>query len=279
MTVVPRHLPMPAEVVERIHQTPDIFSLRLRLCSPRARAAYRFAPGQFNMLYLPAVGEVPISIVSDPDDGDTIEHTLRAVGRVTRGLARLQPGDQLGLRGPFGRSWPLQESRGRDVLIATGGLGCAPVMAVINYIVARRKAFGRLVIMQGVKHADDLLWRERYLYWQTLPHTQVLVAADMAGPDWPWATGRITGLLAQARFDPADVVAMMCGPEGMMRAVAELLCQRGVSTTRQWLSMERNMKCALGQCGHCQLGPDFVCRDGPVFRYDRVRERLSHRGV
>ncbi len=271
-------LPVEAEVIERVVETPSVVTLRLRLTDPDAHAAFRFAPGQFNMLYLHGVGEVPISIVSDPQDETLFDHTIRMVGRVTRAMGELGPGARLGMRGPFGRGWPLAEAEGRDVFVVTGGLGCAPVVSAINYIIRRRGRFGRLTVMQGVKHSDDLLWRDRYAAWAALPETQVLLAADEAGPDWPWAIGPVTRLFDRAELDPARTVVMMCGPEGMMIAVSRDLLGRGFPPEAIWLSMERNMKCAIGQCGHCQLGPDFVCKDGPVFPYPRVAPLLGIRG-
>lgn len=270
--------PHAATVVARTQESPTIFTLRLRLDDPAAQAAYRFAPGQFNMLYLYGVGETPISIMSDPEERDGIGHTIRAVGRVTHGLAALRPGDRLGLRGPFGRGWPLQEMGGCDVVVLTGGLGCAPVVSVIHYVLRRRERFGRLVVVQGVKHAEDLIWREQYDQWAQMPDTQVLVAASEGEALWPWYVGRVTDLFSLARFDPRRAVALMCGPEGMMRAGADSLLARGLPESRLYLSMERNMQCAVGRCGHCQLGGAFVCRDGPVFDWGQVKSLLGHRG-
>lgn len=270
--------PHAATVVARIQESPTIFTLQLRLDDASAQAAYRFAPGQFNMLYLVGVGEVAISIMSDPEDRNGVGHTIRAVGRVTQGLAALQPGDRVGLRGPFGRGWPLQEMGGRDVVLVLGGLGCAPVVSVIHYILRRRERFGRLVIIQGVKHAEDLIWREQYDRWSKLPDTQVLVAADQGAALWPWHVGRVTALFDLASFNPERAAAMMCGPEGMMRVAAEQLLARGLPESSLYLSMERNMQCAVGRCGHCQLGGSFVCRDGPVFSWGQVKALLAHRG-
>ena len=272
-------LPLEAIVVERTQESPTIFTLRLRLNDTAAQAAYRFAPGQFNMLYLYGVGEVPISIMSDPEDRDGIGHTIRALGRVTHGLAALQPGDSVGLRGPYGRGWPLQEVSGCDIVLVTGGLGCAPVVSVIHYILKRRERFGKLVIIQGVRHAEDLIWHEQYERWAKLPDTQVLVAASEGAAFWPWHVGRVTDLFELAQFNPACAVAMMCGPEGMMRTAADTLLARGLPESRLFLSMERNMQCAVGRCGHCQFGAAFVCRDGPVFNWGQVKTLLAHRGI
>ena len=274
----PPQLPMVAEIIGRVAESPTIFTLRLRLSDAQARDDYRFAPGQFNMVYLYGVGEVPISIVSDPRDPVLLDHTIRAVGRVTQGLSQLRKGDRIGLRGPFGRGWPLAEAEGHDILVVTGGLGCAPVVAVINYILMRRERFGRLTIIQGVKHAEELIWRERYAYWNTLPETRVLLAADHGGPLWPWHVGVVTDVFAEAQITPARTIAMMCGPEGMMHAGIKNLTERGVTEDRIYLSMERSMHCAVGHCGHCQYGASFVCRDGPVFAYPRVKELFKVKG-
>lgn len=272
------YLPLEAQIIERVQESKTVFTLRLALTDEAARAAYRFEPGQFNMLYLYGAGEVPISIVSDPAQPGILGHTIRVVGRVTRALAELRPGERIGLRGPYGRGWPLRQAQGHDVLIVTGGLGCAPVVSVINYVLMRRASFGRLTIIQGVKHAEDLLWRDRYAYWATLPDTQVLLAADHGGPVWPWHVGVVTEVFDDARIAPERTMVMMCGPEGMMRASVKDLAARGVAEERIYVNMERNMQCAVGHCGHCQYGGAFVCRQGPVFAYPEVRPLFDVRG-
>jgi NAD(P)H-flavin reductase len=273
------YLPIEAEVVDRLRESDTIFTLRLRVCDPGVRQTFRFEPGQFNMVYLYGVGEVPISIVSDPEYEDLLDHTIRIVGRVTRGLARLRRGDRLGIRGPYGRSWPLERARGHDLTIVTGGLGCAPVVSVINYVLKRRTEFGFLTIIQGVKHSADLIWRERYVEWAKLPRVKVLLAADQGSAHWPWHVGVVTELLDQAPAEPGSTVFMMCGPEVMMRNAARIVSARGHADSDIYLSIERNMQCALGHCGHCQYGAPFVCREGPVFSYGQVKQILGERGV
>ena len=272
------HLPHEAEILERIQESDSIFTLRLRFTDPVIQAAYRFQPGQFNMVYLYGVGEVPISIVSDPLDEHLLDHTIRRVGRVTEGLAQLRAGDRIGIRGPYGRGWPLEPVEGKDVAVITGGLGCAPVVSVINYIMRRRERYGKLTIIQGVKHSRDLIYRDRYQTWAAAPDTQVLIAASAGEALWPWHVGPVTDLFEQAQFDPAKTVAMMCGPEGMMIAGAGLLAQRGVAQENIYLSMERNMQCAVGLCGHCQYGGKFICKDGPIFSYPEVKGLFGVRG-
>lgn len=272
------YLPYEAEVIERIQESPTLFTLRLRFTDPEVHAGYSFAPGQFNMLYLYGVGEVAISIVSDPTDEQILDHTIRAVGRVTRGLSELQAGDRIGVRGPYGRGWPLTAAEQHDVVVVTGGLGCAPVVSVINYIMRRRERFGTMNIVQGVKHADDFIWRERYEQWQRAPDTRVLIAADLGMPLWPWHVGHVTDLFDELQFDRDRVIVMMCGPEGMMRVVVNHMRERGVNDDALWLSMERNMQCAVGHCGHCQYGDKFICKDGPVFCYRDIRDLFGVKG-
>jgi NAD(P)H-flavin reductase len=272
------YLPHVARIVERRQESATIFTLRLRFEDPQVREQYAFAPGQFNMVYLFGVGEVAISIVSDPEEEGMFDHTIRVVGRVTEGLAALRAGDVVGIRGPYGRGWPLQAAEGQDVLIVTGGLGCAPVVSVIHYVIRRRRRFGKLTIVQGVKHSEDLIYRRRYEEWAQVPHTEVLIAADVAAGPWPWHVGPVTALIGGTRVDPERTLAMMCGPEGMMIAAAKLLVEKGMAETALHFSTERNMQCALGHCGHCQFGGKFVCRNGPVFSYAEIKDLLGVRG-
>jgi len=230
------------------------------------------------MLYLYGVGEVPISIVSDPQDEHLFDHAIRVVGRVTRGLEQLKAGDRLGVRGPYGRGWPLKLAENRDVMVVTGGLGCAPVVSVINYVIRRRDNFRRLVIMQGVKHSDDLIWRSRYSQWSKLRDTQVLIAANVGATLWPWHVGHVTELFDKVEMDASRAMVMMCGPEGMMQAAVDRLFEHGVPEDSIYLNMERNMHCAVGLCGHCQYGGKFVCQDGPVFSYPEVKGLFDVKG-
>lgn len=271
-------VPQMAVITNRIQESPTIFTLHMRLEDEVSQAAFDFSPGQFNMLYLPGVGEVPISLMSDPDDKHLIGHTIRAVGRVTQGLASLHIGDRIGLRGPYGKGWPMPFMEGKDIVVVTGGLGCAPVVAVIHYILRRRTNYGHLTIIQGVKKSEDMIWREQYAQWNRLPNTKVLVAADQGAPLWPWHVGRVTELFDQIPMQSDQTMVVMCGPEGMMHVSAQMLLDKGLSETSIFLSMERNMQCAVGHCGHCQFGGAFVCKDGPVFSWPQVKDLIKHRG-
>ena len=263
-------LPMAAEVVEKRREAPQVWTLRLRLKDQAQRRGFQFRPGQFNMVYDFGVGEVPISIVSDPTDPELLDHTVRAVGAVTHRLCELDRGDVVGLRGPYGSAWPLEEARGKDVVIVTGGLGCAPVVAAINSVMARREAYGALKIIHGIKTPGDLLYRERFRAWRKIPNTEVHLTVDRPDRRWKHAVGVVTTLFSEARIDADRSVVMICGPEVMMRSAVKELTGRGVAEERIYLSLERNMKCAVGFCGHCQYGPMFICKDGPVVRYDRI---------
>jgi NAD(P)H-flavin reductase len=269
------YLPREAEVVSRTAESPDTFTLGLRLTDG---AAYDFAPGQFNMLYLHGCGEVPISVVGDDRQAGTLTHTIRAVGRVTHGLEVLKAGDRIGLRGPFGRGWPMHAAEGHDLVVVTGGLGCAPSVSIIHHVLAHRARYGQLSILQGVKHSDDLIWRAQYDAWAAMPDVDVLLAADIAEPGWHGQVGLVTALFEQLRIGSRKTIAMLCGPEIMMRAAADGLLGMGVDESMIYLSMERNMRCALGHCGHCQFGAAFICRDGPVFSLPEVRPLLGKRG-
>jgi NAD(P)H-flavin reductase len=271
-------LPHPAVIDRRQQETPTIFTLRLHFTEMARQDAFEFDPGQFNMVSLFGIGEIPISIVNDPVDSHYFEHTIRVVGRVSRGMEKLQPGQQVGIRGPFGRGWPLSQAVGQDVLLVTGGLGCAPLVSVVRYLLRRRDRFSRIFILQGVKNSYDLIWRDQYEAWSREPDVQVLLAADVASGDWPWRQGLVTELLGQLELRPERTQVMLCGPEMMMMATIALLRERGVADDRIWLSMERNMQCGIGQCGHCQVGPKFVCRDGPVFCYAEVADFFGAKG-
>ena len=273
------YLIQPATIVEKTRAADGIDTYRLRFVDEQVRQNYRFTAGQFNMIYLFGVGEVAISIVSDPDESDFLDHTIRFAGRVTNAISRLQIGEALGIRGPFGQGWPLEEARGHDVVIATGGLGCAPVMGAIDYIFRRRRDYGHIKIIHGVKTPRDLLYQERFKAWRRQPDTEVLLASDQPDETWHHHVGVVTDLFERVPVDAAKTIVLMCGPEIMMRLGAPILLRRGIPATAVYVSLERHMECGIGFCGHCQMGPYLLCKDGPVMRYDRVEPWLGRTGV
>lgn len=272
------YLPHEVTVIERIQESPTVFTLGLQFTDPVLPKQFCFQPGQFNMLYLYGVGEVAISIASDPDNHAAYQHTIRTVGRVTRGLAQVEQGDCLGLRGPFGRGWPLDLATHKDIVIITGGLGCAPVVSVINYMMLRREQFGKLKILQGIKHSDDFIFQQRYDQWAKISDTEVLIAADVSSPGWAWYTGRITDMIRRLTLDVANTLVFMCGPEIMMKVAIKELLLKNIAQQNIFLSLERNMECAIGHCGHCQYGGLFVCKNGPVFAYSEISALFSESG-
>ena len=262
-------VPEPAEIVGTQSFAPDLHAYALRTLDPAARPRFDFVPGQFNMVYVPGLGEVAISLSSDPDD-ESLEHTIRIVGRTTRAIAALSVGDVLGLRGPFGRGWPLREAEGQDVVVVTGGVGCAPVGGAIDYVFRRRDRYGHVTVLHGVKKPGDLAHRDRFDGWRRQPDTTVLLTTDRPDRTWRDRTGVVTGLFDEIELDPGRSIAFLCGPEVMLRYATATLRRRGLAADRIFLSLERNMHCAVGVCGHCQLGPAFVCKDGPILPYSRL---------
>ncbi|MBK8275265.1 MAG: FAD/NAD(P)-binding protein [Nitrospira sp.] len=269
----------PATIMERIREADSIHTYRLRLNDEETRRNFRFTAGQFNMVYLFGVGEVAISIVSDPEEPERLDHTIRSVGRVTSAIAQLQAGETLGIRGPFGQGWPLHAARGHDVVIVTGGLGCAPVMGAIEYIFRRRLHYGSVKIIHGVKSPRDLVFHERFEAWSKRPDTEVLLASDRPDKTWRYHVGVVTELFERVSIDPPKTMVLMCGPEIMMRLGVPILMRRGIPATAIYVSLERHMECGVGLCGHCQMGPYFLCKEGPVMRYDLIEPWLGRVGV
>ncbi len=264
-------LPRPFRVVTNTRETDDVVTLQLEPADGRRPDS--FAPGQFNMLYRFSVGEVPLSISSAPDS-PLLGHTIRDVGAMTRSLCTAEPGDLVGVRGPLGQPWPLAEASGCDLLFIAGGIGLAPLRPAIIGALADRKRYNRVCILYGARTPADLLFHEDLKRWQA-EADQVLITVDTAGEDWAGDVGVVTALLRRTRFDADNTVAFVCGPEIMMRFVANDLMQSGVSPSEIALSLERSFSCALGLCGKCQLGPKFICKDGPVLRYAEVGELLT----
>jgi NAD(P)H-flavin reductase len=253
-------VPKVVRVAAAQQELPDVWTLNI----DAGDSGFPFAPGQFNMLYAFGVGEAAISISGDPTRPERLVHTIRSVGKVSDALARLRPGDPLGLRGPYGGGWPLDAAVGSDVIIVAGGLGLAPLRPTLYRLLAERDRYGRIVILCGARSPTDILYRNELEGWRTRLDIEIEVTVDRAGRDWHGNVGVVTTLIERAAFDPAHAVAMLCGPEIMMRFAAAGLEKVGVSASSIYLSMERNMKCAIGHCGHCQFSSDFVCKDGPV---------------
>jgi NAD(P)H-flavin reductase len=279
-TVPEKHATMIPEpfVVRSVHrETQDTFTLVLEP-NERGRSC-SFAPGQFNMVYVYGVGEVPISICGNPSDTGKFVHTARAVGTVTKAMKKLKRGDTVGIRGPFGSSWPLEEAKGGDVIIVAGGIGLPPLRPTIYSILGNRDKFGKVFLMYGTRTPADILFREELERWRAQFDLEVFITVDRAAKGWNGNVGVVTTLIPKAVFDPHNAVTMIVGPEVMMRFTISELLKRGIDPAHLYLSMERNMKCGIGMCGHCQVGPVFICKDGPVFPYNAIKDLLLKREI
>ncbi|MCH0539669.1 FAD/NAD(P)-binding protein [Streptomyces sp. MUM 203J] len=267
-------MPVPYRVVRSRRQTHDTATLVLE---PSGPALPPFAPGQFAMLYAFGVGEVPVSVSGITSPGRRLEHTVRAVGRVSGALHGTAPGAGIGVRGPFGTAWDLARARGGDVLVVAGGIGLAPLRPLVRAVLGAPEQYGRLSVLVGARGPADLPFRDDVEAWAEAPGVHVAVTVDRPDRRWRGEVGVVTALLDRAPFTPARTAAFLCGPEVMMRAAARDLLHRGVPATRVQVSLERNMHCATGHCGHCQLGPLLLCRDGPVVDYCTAGPLLAYR--
>ncbi len=266
-------LPRPFEIVSRTTQTSDTITIDL---SPAdGEPVPRYLPGQVSMLGVPGVGEAPISISGDASDAATLEHTLRVVGSVTSKIASLDVGEQLSVRTPFGTPWPANSAQGRDLLVVAGGIGLAPLASMLHHAVAHRDDFRRVILLYGARTPGDLVFREWVNHLAIAEAIEVLVTVDKADADWRYDIGMVTRLIGRVGLRPKDTTAFICGPGVMMRAVALDLVGRGVGAGEIHVTMERNMHCAAGFCGHCQFGGEFICKDGPVFPWWRVADKFS----
>jgi len=270
-------IPTPYRIQQVRQETHDTFTMELQ---PTGDSLDRpFYPGQFNMLYVFGAGEVPISISGDPSRGSPLVHTTRAVGQVTNAMRQLKRGGMLGVRGPFGSHWPVAEAEGNDVVIVAGGIGMAPLRPVLYHLLSQREKYGKIVLLYGTRSPSDILYRKELEHWRGHLDLDVQVTVDRADDNWRGNVGVVTTLIQRAPFDALNTIAMVCGPEVMMRFTSQELERRGISSDNVFVSMERNMQCAVGFCGHCQFGPKFICKDGPVFHYNEIKEWLAKREI
>ena len=263
-----------------VEEVAGVRSYDLRFLDDAVARDYRFVPGQFNMLHLPGIGEAAISISSDPAEPAQLAHTVRAVGNVTDALARMRVGETLMLRGPFGQPWPIAERTGRDLVLVAGGLGLASQRAAIRQLARHRERYSSVTVLHGAKEPASLLYTSEYEAWKAsglVVRGSVDGLADQGGtvdadaiPAWSGRVGLVTDLLSEVTTLSERTTLLCCGPDPMMTAVADVAMRRGVAADEIFLSLERNMACAVRHCGLCQFGPVFVCQDGPVFSYAAI---------
>ena len=267
-------VPSRYRVTSRRQDTADTVTLSLM---PIDDAIDEPDPGQFAMLYAFGVGEVPISVSGCPRREGALMHTIRGVGATSRALCGLEPGSVVGVRGPYGVGWDVPSAEGSDVLIVGGGIGLAPLRPVIREVLAGRERFGRVAVLIGARTPEELLYPEEIEQWRQLSDVHVDVTVDAASRGWRGNVGLVTTLLAQLPITPSSTTAFLCGPEVMIRVVARDIVDAGAAGDRVRVSLERNMHCAIRQCGHCQLGPLFICADGPVVTWARAAGLLAVR--
>lgn len=270
-------IPKTCRIVHKRNETSKTFTITL--AEKENSTLCPFAPGQFNMLYTFGVGEVPISFSGAQKPSKTIVHTIRNQGAVTAAIGNLEVGDCLGVRGPFGSGWPVEKAEGKDVIIMAGGIGLAPLRPVVYSLLADRDKFGKVVLLYGARSPDEILYQKELMQWRSRFDIEVEISVDHALSNWHGNVGVITSLYPTTKIDPDNSIAMICGPEVMMRFCVEKLQAWGVSISRIYVSMERNMKCAIGHCGHCQFGPHFICKDGPIFNFSDVEWLFNKREI
>lgn len=263
------YVPTKAKIEKVKKETSDTKTYTIR---PLEGGKWNFKPGQYNMVSLTGFGEAPISISSSPYREETFDHTIRAVGSITNYINACKPGTEIGIRGPLGNAWPLEEARGKNVLIVAGGIGLAPLRGAIMQFFHDREDYGKIQILYGARTPGDMLFTDEFDEWRKQPDTEFHLTVDAVpeGESWNHNVGVVTTLYEVAQLNPENTIAMVCGPEIMMRFACRGLEKKGFYSPQIFLSMERRMKCGVGKCGHCQLGSKFVCKDGPVFSYDEA---------
>jgi NAD(P)H-flavin reductase len=261
--------------IERVRaEVADVFSWHLK---PLDNLASHILPGQFNMLYAPGIGEVAISVSGDCRDHTTLVHTIRAVGTVTKAMASLRAGAMVGVRGPFGSAWPIEAGYGKDVVFITGTVGLAPLRPLIYEVLNRREKYGKVIITYGSRGTDDILYERDLHTWRGRFDIDVNVTVHSAPSGYRGRVGSVAAAVKLSTFEGGNAVAFVCRSEALTLAAVLALQDRGLTTDRIYTTLERNMKCGIGFCGHCQFGPTFMCKEGPVYRFDSVERIFSIR--
>ncbi len=263
------YLPTLAEIVrtEQLTKMEKLFEIRLQNGQDLGHQ-----PGQFVEVSLWGIGEAPISVSSSPTQKGSFELAVRAVGNVTQALHKLDRGAILGIRGPFGRGFPLEELKGRDLLIVAGGIGLVPLRSLIHYALEHRSHFGRLLVLFGARTPAEQLFRDELAAWRQNKDMEYWETVDRSDGQWKGNVGVITTLFPKITVDPQKTVAVIVGPPVMYRFVLLETQVKGIPDDQVILSLERRMKCGVGKCGHCQMNHVYVCQEGPVFNYAKIKD-------
>jgi sulfhydrogenase subunit gamma (sulfur reductase) len=266
------YLPCLTKIAEVRRETADTLTFLLRFADPEIRRSFRFKPGQFVEVSVFGLGEAPIGFASGPAQGNGFEITVKAMGSVTRALHRLAPGDWVGIRGPYGNSFPVEEAKGQDILIVGGGIGLPPLRSLIEAILHERDAFGTITILYGARTPQDRVYKHELDGWRSRGDVLLLETVDVGDETWTGPAGVVTTLFKQITVNPSRTIAYTCGPPIMIKFVIQDLLKMGLAEDRIVSTLERYMKCGVGKCGHCAIGPKYVCMDGPVFTYRQLRD-------
>ena len=265
------YIPEPAVIESIRDESFDTKTFRVAFQDDTLADSFSYKPGQFAQLSLLGIGEAPISITSSPYKQGFLEFTIRAVGRLTRAIHQLKPGDNIYIRGPYGNSWPFEEVKGKDLYFIAGGIGLPPLRSLINSVFDKREEFGRIKILYGSKTPDELCFKEELKSWQGITDTEVLLTVDKPEEGWKGNVGVVTTLWDKTDMTSSGGAAYVCGPPIMIRFVIERLTKTGFKDENIYVSLERYMKCGIGKCGHCNIGAKFVCIHGPVFAYSQIK--------
>mgnify|MGYP002624428920 CR=1 FL=1 len=272
-------MPVPARITRMTRENFNTYTFDTQIVDEAIRRMYRWSPGQFNMLYVPGIGEAAISVSSNPDEPETLSHTIRVVGSVTRAMHARGEGGLIGLRGPFGVGWPTAALEGKDVVMMCGGIGLAPIRPMIYWLLKHRELCRRVILLFGCRTPDDRVFVDELEQWADDPRIDVLVTVDNANAEWHGPVGVVTNLLKRVKVQAENTVVMVCGPKILNRVAAWSFLQLHVPHTQVYVSMERNMNCGFGRCGHCQYGAKFVCKDGPVFCFKDIADIFAKEGI
>jgi sulfhydrogenase subunit gamma (sulfur reductase) len=266
------YLPSIATVTEVRPETPDISTYVVTFDEPKLRDSFVYLPGQFAELSVFGVGECPIGIASSPTWKGYLEFCVRAVGTVTNAIHDLEVGDKLGVRGPLGNSWPTTEIEDKDLLFIGGGIGLPPLRSLIQYVLDNRERYGAVQIIYGARSPQDLVYKEELKQWAERSDVELDVTVDVGDDTWDGPVGFVPPFLKEINPSPENRVAFTCGPLIMIKLVVEALEEMGYADADIVTTLEMKMKCGVGKCGRCNIGDKYICRDGPVFTFEQLRE-------